>query len=638
MDMDFIKVVALSPVVEVANPVKNAQNAVDEIFVVAKESAQVIVLPELFLSGYTCGDLFFQSKLINECKKSLLYMLEKTKEVNSLVFVGMPLCVENCLYNVCAVMQKGNLLGFVPKTYLKNDSGFFEKRWFTSGKNLNTNSVLIGDKTVPIGRLLFEMGDSAVIGAEICEDLFAPVSPSTIMAMKGANIIVNLSATQNIVSKYERIQDFIKQHSAKDYCAYVFASGSVGESTTDCVFSNACIIAQNGKIINQSKIDKFCTNKAVACVDVQITNSQRLKDNSFKDSASDCIDVFGEYRTVECEMISLDKKDIDIEVDSHPFVPKDFKKREKHCKEVLSVQALGLEKRMKHTKMEKVIVGISGGLDSTLALLVIEKAMKNLSLPMENIICVTMPGFGTTGQTYKNSVDLVSCVGAQLREIDIRPACILHMEDIGHDINIHDITYENTQARQRTQILMNLANKERALLVGTGDLSELALGWCTYNGDHMSMYGVNSGVPKTLIPHLIEYVAKETNTNMAKILLDVINTPVSPELLPPNKDGEIKQKTEEQIGPYELHDFFLYHFLRFGTEPEKINFLAQLAFKKTYKNEEIEKWLGLFLKRFFAGQFKRSCLPDGVKVGSVNLSPRSDFKMPSDASFNIWQA
>lgn len=638
MDMDFIKVVALSPVVEVANPVKNAQNAVDEIFVVAKESAQVIVLPELFLSGYTCGDLFFQSKLINECKKSLLYMLEKTKEVNSLVFVGMPLCVENCLYNVCAVMQKGNLLGFVPKTYLKNDSGFFEKRWFTSGKNLNTNSVLIGDKTVPIGRLLFEMGDSAVIGAEICEDLFAPVSPSTIMAMKGANIIVNLSATQNIVSKYERIQDFIKQHSAKDYCAYVFASGSVGESTTDCVFSNACIIAQNGKIINQSKIDKFCTNKAVACVDVQITNSQRLKDTSFKDSANDCIDVFGEYRTVECEMISLDKKDIDIEVDSHPFVPKDFKKREKHCKEVLSVQALGLEKRMKHTKMEKVIVGISGGLDSTLALLVIEKAMKNLSLPMENIICVTMPGFGTTGQTYKNSVDLVSCVGAQLREIDIRPACILHMEDIGHDINIHDITYENTQARQRTQILMNLANKERALLVGTGDLSELALGWCTYNGDHMSMYGVNSGVPKTLIPHLIEYVAKETNTNMAKILLDVINTPVSPELLPPNKDGEIKQKTEEQIGPYELHDFFLYHFLRFGTEPEKINFLAQLAFKKTYKNEEIEKWLGLFLKRFFAGQFKRSCLPDGVKVGSVNLSPRSDFKMPSDASFNIWQA
>lgn len=638
MDMDFIKVVALSPVVEVANPVKNAQNAVDEIFVVAKESAQVIVLPELFLSGYTCGDLFFQSKLINECKKSLLYMLEKTKEVNSLVFVGMPLCVENCLYNVCAVMQKGNLLGFVPKTYLKNDSGFFEKRWFTSGKNLNTNSVLIGDKTVPIGRLLFEMGDSAVIGAEICEDLFAPVSPSTIMAMKGANIIVNLSATQNIVSKYERIQDFIKQHSAKDYCAYVFASGSVGESTTDCVFSNACIIAQNGKIINQSKIDKFCTNKAVACVDVQITNSQRLKDSSFKDSANDCIDVFGEYRTVECEMISLDKKDIDIEVDSHPFVPKDFKKREKHCKEVLSVQALGLEKRMKHTKMEKVIVGISGGLDSTLALLVIEKAMKNLSLPMENIICVTMPGFGTTGQTYKNSVDLVSCVGAQLREIDIRPACILHMEDIGHDINIHDITYENTQARQRTQILMNLANKERALLVGTGDLSELALGWCTYNGDHMSMYGVNSGVPKTLIPHLIEYVAKETNTNMAKILLDVINTPVSPELLPPNKDGEIKQKTEEQIGPYELHDFFLYHFLRFGTEPEKINFLAQLAFEKTYKNEEIEKWLGLFLKRFFAGQFKRSCLPDGVKVGSVNLSPRSDFKMPSDASFNIWQA
>lgn len=638
MDMGFIKVAALSPVVEVANPVKNVQNAVDEILVAAKENTQVIVLPELFLSGYTCGDLFFQSKLIAECKKSLLYMLEKTKETNSLIFVGMPLCVENCLYNVSAVMQKGNLLGFVPKTYLKNDSGFFEKRWFTSGKNLKTNSVLISDKIVPVGRLLFKMGDNAVIGAEICEDLFAPVSPSTIMAMKGANIIVNLSATQNIVSKYEQIKDFIKQHSAKDYCAYVFASGSVGESTTDCVFSNACIVAKNGKIINQSKTDEFRANKAVACIDIQNTNSQRLKNTSFKDNASDCDDVFGEYRIIECEMIPLDKKDIDIEVDAHPFVPKDLEKREKHCKEVLSVQSLGLEKRMKHTKMEKVIVGISGGLDSTLALLVIEKAMKNLSLPMENIICVTMPGFGTTGQTYKNSVDLVSNVGAQLREIDIRPACILHMEDIGHDINIHDTTYENTQARQRTQILMNLANKERALLVGTGDLSELALGWCTYNGDHMSMYGVNSGVPKTLIPHLIEYVAKEMNSNTAKILLDVINTPVSPELLPPNKNGEINQKTEEQIGPYELHDFFLYHFLQFGTEPEKISFLAQRAFKKSYKSEEIEKWLDLFLKRFFASQFKRSCLPDGVKVGSVSLSPRSDFKMPSDASFNIWQA
>ncbi len=637
MDTGFIKIAALSPVVEVANPNKNMQSALDEIFKAAEEKAQVIVLPELFLSGYTCADLFFQKTLIDECKKSLLEILEKIKNIDALIVMGMPLCVDSRLYNVAVVMQKGKVLGFVPKTYIENGSGFYEKRWFTSGKNAKVDSVCFNGTSVPFGRTLFKMGDSAIVGVEICEDLWAPIAPSSIMALEGANIILNLSATQEIATKYKHIKEVVRQQSAKGYCAYAFASGSTGESTTDFVLSNACIVAENGKILAQGQRFKDGANRAVACVDIQNINAERISNSSFADNADDCVGFFGKSQIVDCNILQLVENEIDRKVDSHPFIPSDINERDERCKEILSIQVAGLLKRMKYTGMKKAIIGVSGGLDSTLALLVTAKAMERLSFPMKNIICVTMPGFGTTDETYKNAIDLISAMGADFREIDICPACIQHMEDIGHDINIHDITYENTQARERTQILMDLANKEGALLIGTGDLSELALGWCTYNGDHMSMYGVNTGVPKTLIYYLVENIAKYSDEKTSKVLLKVLDTPVSPELLPPNEKGEIQQKTEEQIGPYELHDFFLYHFIRFGTTPAKLQFLAKLAFGEKYSKEEIENWSELFLKRFFTSQFKRSCLPDGIKIGTVSLSPRGDFKMPSDANPHIWQ-
>lgn len=637
MDMGFVKVAALSPVVEVANPKKNAQSALDEIYKAAEQQVQIIVMPELFLSGYTCADLFSQSILNDECEKALVQILEKTQDIASLIVIGMPLRADNRLYNVAVVMQKGKLLGFVPKRYIPTYGEFYEKRWFASGRSARIDSVKFGAENIPFGRLLFKMSDSVTVGVEVCEDLWVPVSPSSVMALEGANVILNVSASNELATKHDYRRELIKQQSARGYCAYVFASGATGESTTDLVFSDACIVAENGVILADSERFKNDASSAIACIDFEKLNSERMKRNVFADNADDCAGVFGKYSVVECSLSPLEEKAIDRKINAYPFVPSDTKDRNERCKEILSIQASGLAKRMKHICAKKAIIGISGGLDSTLALLVTVRAMKKLGLPMENIICITMPGFGTTDETYTNAIELISSIGAEKREIDIRPACVQHMKDIGHDINIHDVTYENTQARERTQILMDLANKEGALLVGTGDLSELAMGWCTYNGDHMSMYGVNAGVPKTLVRHLVKNVADNSDEKTATVLLKIFDTPVSPELLPPDEHGAIQQKTEEQIGPYELHDFFLYHFMRFGTQPQKLKFLAQLAFEGKYSDGEIEKWLSLFLKRFFQSQFKRSCLPDGPKVGTVSLSPRGDLRMPSDASADIWR-
>lgn len=637
MDMGFVKVAALSPVVEVANPKKNAQSALDEIYKAAEQQVQIIVMPELFLSGYTCADLFSQSILNDECEKALVQILEKTQDIASLIVIGMPLRADNRLYNVAVVMQKGKLLGFVPKRYIPTYGEFYEKRWFASGRSARIDSVKFGAEDIPFGRLLFKMSDSVTVGVEVCEDLWVPVSPSSVMALEGANVILNVSASNELATKHDYRRELIKQQSARGYCAYVFASGATGESTTDLVFSDACIVAENGVILADSERFKNDASSAIACIDFEKLNSERMKRNVFADNADDCAGVFGKYSVVECSLSPLEENAIDRKINAYPFVPSDSRDRNERCKEILSIQASGLAKRMKHICAKKAIIGISGGLDSTLALLVTVRAMKKLGLPMENIICITMPGFGTTDETYTNAIELISSIGAEKREIDIRPACVQHMKDIGHDINIHDVTYENTQARERTQILMDLANKEGALLVGTGDLSELAMGWCTYNGDHMSMYGVNAGVPKTLVRHLVKNVADNSDEKTATVLLKIFDTPVSPELLPPDEHGAIQQKTEEQIGPYELHDFFLYHFMRFGTQPQKLKFLAQLAFEGKYSDGEIEKWLSLFLKRFFQSQFKRSCLPDGPKVGTVSLSPRGDLRMPSDASADIWR-
>jgi len=636
MNMGFVKVAALSPVVEVANPKKNAKSILDEIYKAAQKQAQVIALPELFLSGYTCGDLFSQSILNDECEKALVQILEKTQDISALIVIGMPLRADNRLYNVAAVMQKGKLLGFVPKRYIPTYSEFYEKRWFASGRTARIDSVKFQGENIPFGRLLFKMSESVTVGIEVCEDLWVPVAPSSVMALEGANIIVNVSASNELVTKHDYRRELIKQQSARGYCAYIFASGATGESTTDLVFSDACIVAENGTILADSERFKSGANSAFACIDVEKLNSERIKRESFADNADDCIAAFGKSQIVECGISALDENVIDRKINAYPFVPQDDRERNERCREILSIQASGLVKRMMHIGVKKAIIGISGGLDSTLALLVTARAMEKLNLPMQNILCITMPGFGTTDVTYTNALELISSIGAEKREIDIRPACIQHMKDIGHDINIHDVTYENTQARERTQILMDIANKEGALLVGTGDLSELAMGWCTYNGDHMSMYGVNAGVPKTLVRHLVKNVVDNSDERTANVLLKVLDTPVSPELLPPDDNGQIQQKTEEQIGPYELHDFFLYHFMRFGTTPVKLKFLAQRAFEGKYSNEEIQKWLSLFLKRFFQSQFKRSCLPDGPKVGSVSLSPRGDWRMPSDASAGIW--
>lgn len=632
--LGYIKIASVSPPVTVANPKKNLNSALPFIKKAADDGCQIICLPELSLSSYTCGDLFGSSTLIDECEAALKNLMASFAESDAVIVAGLPLFGGFDLYNCAAVMQKGHLLGVVPKSYIPEYNEFYERRRFSSGLDCRAESVKLCGEDVPFGKLLFDLGEGAVMGIEICEDLWVPAAPSAEMALCGANIILNLSASDEVTTKDDYRTELVKQQSARCICAYAYTSAGVGESSTDLVFSGSCMIAENGGILKKSDRFKREGTYISACVDVQKLNALR-RVSSFSDNAKEYVKK-NDYRLVRAAVSPIDEKKTDRFYEAHPFVPDDENTKSKRCAEILEIQCAGLAKRMLHTGIKKLVIGISGGLDSTLALLVAHRTAKELSLPKENVICITMPGFGTTDMTYNNAVELIKCLGADFREINIKPASIQHMQDIGHNINIHDITYENTQARERTQILMDTANKEGALLVGTGDLSELALGWCTYNGDHMSMYAVNCGVPKTLVRHLVSFVADNSDERTSDVLKRVLDTPVSPELLPPDEQGKITQKTEEQLGPYEVHDLYLYHFIRFGFSPEKLLYIACRAFDGVYSKEQLSNWLKIFIKRFFSNQFKRSCIPDGPKVGSVSLSPRGDWRMPSDADSSIW--
>jgi len=632
MKSGFIKVYAASPRVTVGSVQKNLENALTEIQIAAENKVKILVFPELYLSGYTCGDLFLQKTLTDACMDALASLCEKTADLDMIICIGVPVRANNRLYNCAAVLYKGEVLGFVPKTYIPNYGEYYEKRWFASGKDISLD-IVFGKKAVPCRQnTLFQLNNDTMLGVEICEDLWVPNPPSTSLALLGANIIVNLSASNEAVTKNEYRKSILASQSAKCFCAYVYASAGVGESSTDLVFSGACTVAENGAILAEGERFAFDGTRAVADIDLDKLAAERIRNGSFSDNA----DKASSFVIPVQGVLQTDFSDVTREFNPHPFVPADTIEKDARCREILAIQSHGLAKRLSHTGLKKAVVGISGGLDSTLALLVSVRAMEILGLPAENIICVTMPGFGTTDRTYQNAVSLIKSFHATFMEIPIRDAALGHMRDIGHDPDLHDITYENTQARERTQILMDLANKHGGILVGTGDLSELALGWCTYNADHMSMYGVNAGVPKTLVRHLVENEAEHLPENIAAVLRDVLATPVSPELLPPDENGKIQQKTEDTLGPYEVHDFYLYHFLRFGTRPEKLLFMATRAFAGVYEEEQLKRWLQLFIKRFFSNQFKRSCLPDGPKVGSVSLSPRGDWRMPSDASCEEW--
>ncbi|HIR11072.1 MAG TPA: NAD(+) synthase [Candidatus Fimenecus excrementavium] len=634
MKSGFLKVCAVSPRVTVAGVQSNLNAALQEIEKANKNKVQILVFPELFLSGYTCGDLFLQTALQDACKSALTAVCRATENSALVVVIGLPLKFGASLYNCAAVVQNGMVVAVIPKTYIPNYNEYYEKRWFASGDGVN-GTIKLNGQEVPFGQTLVRLSDDAVIGVEICEDLWTPSTPGTSLALSGANIIVNLSASNEVVTKNDYRKNLIRMQSAKDFCAYIYASAGVGESTTDLVFSGACTAAENGALLSEGERFAFNGSMAEACIDIEKLNAERAHNTSFTDAAKKLKEKLSEVST-PVEVSDLEYNEVNRSFDPHPFVPSDSAEKDERCREILSIQSHALAKRMSHIGAKKAIIGISGGLDSTLALLVTARALKILNLPNENMICVTMPGFGTTDRTYQNAVDLIHAFGATFMEISIRNAARGHMADIGHDESVHDITYENTQARERTQILMDLANKHGAVLVGTGDLSELALGWCTYNADHMSMYGVNAGVPKTLVRHLVRNEAQQLPEEISKILNDILDTPVSPELLPPDENGNIQQKTEETLGPYEVHDFYLYHFLRFGTRPEKLLFMASRAFAGIYSEEQLKNWLKLFVRRFFTNQFKRSCLPDGPKVGSVSLSPRGDWRMPSDADCSVW--
>ncbi len=628
MNYGFFRTAAASLKLRVADPGYNAAEINGAIDSALKEGARLLVTPELSVTGYTCADLFFTKALQDSAEKALGDIVSHTKGKNITVAVGMPVPFSNSLYNCAVVIFNGKIMGAVPKIHIANYNEFYEKRWFASGADFSEpRAVTLCGFETKIGSQLFDLGGGAVLGVELCEDLWVPNPPSGELALQGANIIANLSASDEYVSKAQYRRELISNQSARCVSAYVYAGASVFESTTDLVFSGSTVIAENGAVIGEGK--RFCRETVLtfADIDTEKLNALRRSNTSFEN-----ICRVGEIS--DCR-VKNDENDLKYRfVDPHPFVPANDDKRRERCGEIFSIQAAGLAKRLEHVGSTGAVIGISGGLDSTLALLVAVEAMKLIGKKNSDILGITMPGFGTTGRTYHNAVSLMESLGVTVKEISIKDACILHMKDIEHDPDIKDITYENTQARERTQILFDMANKHSKLLVGTGDLSELAMGWCTYNGDHMSMYGVNASVPKTLVRYLVEYVAGESDEKTAAILYDILDTPVSPELLPPDKNGAIAQKTEENIGPYELHDFFLYHFVRFGFNKAKLAFLAEKAFGDKYGGNEIEKWLNVFIKRFFTSQFKRSCVPDSPKVGSVSLSPRGDWRMPSDASFS----
>ena len=633
----FIRVAAANPILKVGDCDFNLQEIISLIDDSLEKNVSIINFPELSITGYTCGDLFYQNKLLSKALETLITLKRYSADKNIVINVGLPIKINNAIYNCSCLLSYGEILGIVPKTYLPSNNEFYEKRWFSSSLCLLVNDILIDNEIVPVGSdLIFShvTYDDLKIGIEICEDLWAPLPPSSYLSLFGASIILNPSASNELVGKSDYRKSLVSQQSARTISGYVYSSSGYGESTTDLVYSGHCLIYENGSKINENKKYNNISNFIYGDIDLERISHDRIKSTSYTDS--NIIIKDKPYREVFFDL-SFHHYPLERYFSPHPFVPKTTKNVFDTCEEIFSIQTYGLVKRLEHIGCKKTVIGVSGGLDSTLALLVTAKAFDILKLPRKNIIGITMPGFGTTDRTYNNAVSLITNLDMTFLEVSITDACLQHFEDILHDITLHDITYENSQARERTQILMDIANKENAIVIGTGDLSELALGWATYNGDHMSMYAVNSSIPKTLVRYLVEWVSKsKTFENLQKTLEDVLNTPVSPELIPPDEYGNISQKTEDMVGPYELHDFFLYYLVRFGFPPHKIYYLAEIAFHDIYCKATILKWLKVFYKRFFAQQFKRSCLPDGPKVGSINLSPRGDWRMPSDADVKIW--
>lgn len=629
MKQGFIKVAAATPDIRVADTAFNTEEIIKKMKEAAGNGAKIIVFPELCITGYTCGDLFTQDILLEQARAGLCRIAEETKELEAIVFVGCPLAVDGELYNTAAALNKGKILGFTTKTFLPNYGEFYEMRQYTPGPE-EVRMIRFAGEDIPFGpQILFESMETEglILSAEICEDVWSPIPPSIKAALEGAVILVNCSASDETIGKDRYREELIKGQSARLIAGYVYANAGEGESTTDVVFGGHNLIAENGTILKASR--RFANETIYSEIDIRRLLSERRKNTTFRSAAKKTLPVIP-FSVKEEETI------LTRTFSPAPFVPQDEKERAARCEEILSIQAMGLKKRLVHTKASRAVVGISGGLDSTLALLVTAKAFDMIGIPRSQIKAVTMPCFGTTDRTYRNACQMSRKLGASLLEVPIREAVTVHFRDIGHDLNDHSVTYENGQARERTQVLMDLANKDGGLVIGTGDMSELALGWATYNGDHMSMYGVNASVPKTLVRHLVQYYADTCgDEELQKILLDVLDTPVSPELLPP-EDGQIAQKTEDLVGPYELHDFYLYYVLRFGYEPSKIYRIAKRAFEGVYDEETILKWLKKFYWRFFSQQFKRSCLPDGPKVGTVALSPRGDWRMPSDASAAVW--
>ena len=629
MKYGFVKVAAAVPAVKVADVDYNVQQIESIIAQAEGRGVEVIVFPELCITGYTCQDLFKEQLLLDRAESAIITLLDFTRKLDIISIVGLPVIINGLLYNCAAVIQSGQLLGIIPKTYLPNYAEFYEKRWFASAQDLNPSSFYFAGTSVSVSAepKLFVTTYGMKFGVEICEDVWAPIPPSNNLALSGADIIFNLSASNELIGKHAYLKSLLAQQSARTISGYVYASSGFGESTQDLVYGGNAMIFENGHLLAEG--DRFCFSPQIQQyqIDIEKLRVERRQNTTF-------INAQRHSHALEIPCKPIQERDFELQraIDPHPFIPKN-EDMQSACEEILNIQVAGLAKRLYHINAQKAVIGISGGLDSTLALLVTVKAFDKLDLDRKGIIGITMPGFGTTDRTHSNAVKLMQTLGVTIREINIAKAVTQHFEDIGHDMKLHDITYENSQARERTQILMDVANKENAIVVGTGDLSELALGWATYNGDHMSMYGVNAGVPKTLIRYLVTYVSGEMAT---ETLLDIVDTPISPELIPADELGNIKQKTEDLVGPYELHDFFIYYFLRYGFRPKKIFLLAQKAFADIYDDATIKKWFITFCRRFFNQQFKRSCLPDGPKVGSVSLSPRGDWRMPSDASSALW--
>ena len=639
MTYGFIKTACVTPELKVADCEFNAAQIISSAGEAAKNGAQIIVFPELSITGYTCGDLFFQNALQQNALEQLQKIASKTKTLKALIFVGLPFARTEGIYNCAAAVYGGKIIALIAKTFLPNYSEFYERRQFTPfSSNFKTQFVTIGNQNnIPFGTdiLIQDKSEKSVcVACELCEDLWVPLPPSTRHILAGATIVANLSAGNEIIGKAEYRRNLVKSHSARSICAYLYANAGKDESTQDMVFAGHSIISENGTILAESEL--FSNKTVYAQVDVERLANERRHTTSFAASVSNS-KLQSDYLTIEIDLTkeavetkaTSKKEKFERYVDAHPFVPSDKEKRTQRCLEVITLQAQGLAKRLRHINCQSAVIGLSGGLDSTLALLITCRAFDLTGISRKKITAITMPCFGTTNRTYKNACSLAKECGVTLKEIRIEDAVRQHMKDIGQNENTHDVTYENCQARERTQVLMDYANKTNGIVIGTGDLSELALGWCTYNGDHMSMYGVNSSIPKTLVRYLVEWFAADS-----EVLKDILDTPVSPELLPP-KDGKISQVTEDLVGPYELHDFFLYYVLRFGFSPSKIFFLAQQA-GFSYSKAEILKWLKTFYRRFFSQQFKRSCMPDGAKVGTVNLSPRGDWRMPSDAQASVW--